>query len=174
MKNSGKPFVLRFARLLQPILLMVLMFGCNSISVSPIGHTVPEVKWIALPQSGEYSGTWTNEDMSLAYKFLRNQSQLTISGSIQFADRITNSFMVVQYFHLDVLPVDAQGKILDMVALTTEGNVNLEFNRSVAFTKTLTLPSNAASIVFSYRGRAYGGNSADGGGTIDFWEYPVY
>ncbi|HQN18090.1 MAG TPA: hypothetical protein PKV86_03080 [Syntrophobacteraceae bacterium] len=174
MKHSGRSFALGFGRLLWPILLMVLVFGCNSISVSPIGHTVPEVKWIALPQSGEYSGTWTNEDLSLPYKFLRNQSQLTISGSVRFADRITNSFKTIQYFHLDALPVDSQGKVLDMVALTTEGNVILEFNRSVAFSKDLTLPPNTASIVFSYRGRAYGGNSADGGGTIDFWEYPVY
>jgi hypothetical protein len=153
------------------MLVMVLMFGCQSLSFDPKGHTVPERSWIALPQAGEYSGTWTNEDLTLDYKFVRNQSQLRISGSIQFADRITKNFLIIQYFHLDAIPVDAQGKVLDMIGLTSAASVNTIFDHSLEFNSILTLPSNTETIAFSYRGRAYGTEHGD---IMDFWEYPVY
>jgi hypothetical protein len=174
MRNSGRPAKLGYAKCLRLILLTAVVVGCQSLSFDPRGRTVPETSWISLPQSGESSGTWTNEDLTLLYKFVRNQSQLNVSGTIQFADRITDSFLIIQYFHLDAIPVDARGKVLDMIGLTTAGQVNTLFDRSVDFRNNLTLPPDTAAIAFSYRGRAYEGDGADGGGIMDFWEYPVY
>jgi len=174
MKDSARPLFSSCSRLFVCMLVMAFLSGCQSLSFSPKGHTVPESSWIALPQTGEYSGTWTNEDLSLAYNFVRNQSQLRISGTIKFADRITNSFLIVQYFHLDAVPVDAQGKVLDMIGLTSAAVVNTLFDRSLDFTSVLTLPPDTAAIAFSYRGRAYEGDGGDGGGIMDFWEYPLY
>jgi hypothetical protein len=171
MKDSARPLFSASCRLLGFMLVMVLMFGCQSLSFDPKGHTVPENRWIALPRAGEYSGTWTNEDLTLDYKFVRNQSQLRISGSIQFADRITKNFLIIQYFHLDAIPVDAQGKVLDMIGLTSAASVNTIFDHSLEFNSILTLPSNTEAFVFSYRGRAYGTEHGD---IMDFWEYPVY
>jgi len=174
MKDSERPLFSACGRLLGCMLLMALMFGCQSISFDPKGRTVPEGRWIGLPRAGEYSGTWTNEDLTLAYKFVRNQNQLRISGSIEFADRITHNFLIVQYFHLDAIPVDGQGKVLDMIGLTSAGDVNTLFDRSLDFSSILTLPPNTAAIAFSYRGRAYEGDGGEGGGIMDFWEYPLY
>jgi hypothetical protein len=171
MKDSSRPLFSACSRLLGYMLLIVLMFGCQSLIFDPRGHRVPESSWIELHPSGDYSGTWNNEDLSLAYKFVRNQSQLRISGSIQIADRITNSFLIIQYFHLDAIPVDAQGKVLNMIGLTSAANVNTLFDHSLDFSTTLTLPSNTEAIAFSYRGRAYGTEHGD---IMDFWEYPVY
>jgi hypothetical protein len=111
------------------------------------------------------------KDLTLNYKFVRNNSRLRISGSIQFADRITKSYLVIQYFHLDAIPVDAQGKILDMIGLTSAAGVNTIFDHSLEFNSILILPSNTEAIVFSYRGRTYGMKDS---GSMDFWEYPVY
>ena len=174
MKDLARPLFSTCCRLVGFMLVLVLLFGCQSLSFDPKGHTVPESSWISLPQSGESSGTWTNEDLTLAYNFARNQSQLNISGTIQFADRITDSFRIIQYFHLDAIPVDAQGKVLDMIGLTAAGQVNTLFDRSVDFRNNLTLPPDTAAIAFRYRGRAYESDGGDGGGIMDFWEYPVY
>jgi hypothetical protein len=170
MKDSAGPLFSTGFRLLGFMLVTVLMFGCQSLSVDPKGHTVPESNWVAIPRDGEYSGTWDNEDLSLKYRFFRNQNQIKISGSIQFADRITKTYLVIQYFHLDAIPVDAQGKVLDMIGLTSAGSVNTIFDNSLEFTGTLTLPPDTQSIAFSYRGRTAGTKD---GGFMDFWEYPL-
>jgi len=150
---------------------MLLMFGCQSLTFDPRGHIVPESSRIAFPRDGEASGTWTNDDLILAYRFVRNQSQLWIAGSIQFADRITKVYLGIQYFHLDALLVDAQGKVLDQVGLTSSASINTVYDNSLVFNSILTLPPNTEAIAFSYRGKTFGTKD---GGTMDFWEYPVH
>ena len=173
MEHSVVSFAAR-GRLIGLVLITAFLCGCQGLSFDPRGHTVPETNWIRLPESGEYSGTWNNEDLTLAYKFVRNQSQLGVSGVVQFAPRITNNFLVIEYFHLDAIPVDAQGKVLGMIGLTSASRVNTQFGRPLDFSNLLTLPPNTAAIAFSYQGRAYSDGSEDGGGFMDFWEYPLY
>jgi hypothetical protein len=174
MKNVGEALGTLCWIIPSLILISVILLGCQSVSFKPIGHMVPENKWLVLSQSGDQSGAWKSEDLILDYKYDRYQSQLSISGIIHFAGRITNNYSIVQYFHLDAIPVDAQGKVLDMISLTTAGDMNTLFDGPVDFNKILTLPPETAAIAFSYRGRAYGSGSYFDGGFMDFWEYPVY
>jgi hypothetical protein len=155
-------------------MISVVLLGCQSASFAPMGHMVPEDKRLLLSQSGDQSGTWRTEDLILDYKYDRYQDQLSISGTIRFAGRITNNYATVQYFHLDAIPVEAQGKVLDMISLTTAGDINTLYEGPVDFYKILTLPPNTTAIAFSYRGRAYGSGSYFDGGFMDFWDYPVY
>jgi hypothetical protein len=155
-------------------LISVMLLGCQSLNFTPIGHTVPQNKWIFLSQSGDQSGSWRSEDLILDYKYDRDHSQVYISGVIRFGGPIRNQFQIIQYFHLDAIPVDAQGKVLDMIALTSAGEINMLYDGPIDFSKMLTLPANTAAIAFSYRGRASGGGSYFDGGFADFWEYPVY
>ena len=169
MNSPGKWFVAS-SRPLVCLLAMVFMAGCQTLLFDLKGRTVQDGSWIALPAAGEYSGTWDNEDLNIAYKFHRNKSQLGISGSIRFTDRVTNSFFIIQYFHIDTIPVDSQGKVLDMIGLISAANVNTLFDRSIDFNNILTLPPNTEAIAFSYQGRAYGTEHGD---IMDFWEYPI-
>jgi hypothetical protein len=156
------------------VLVSVILLGCQGLNVAPVGHTVPQNKWISLSQAGNQSGIWQTEDLIMDYKYDRDHSQLYISGVIRFASPIRFQFELVQYFHLDAIPIDAQGKVLDMIALTTAGELNTLYDGPIDFSKVLTLPANTAAIAFSYRGRASGGGSYFDGGFADFWEYPVY
>lgn len=174
MNNIGKELAARRWRLPVLILIGVILSGCESVSLMPVGHMVPANKWIHLSQSGDQSGRWRTEDLFLDYKYDRYQSQLNISGVIVFAGRISGNYSIVQYFHLDAIPVDAQGKVLNMISLATAGDINTLYDGPVNFSKVLTLPPETAAIAFSYRGRAYGGHSYFDGGFMDFWEYPVY
>jgi hypothetical protein len=170
MKGSARPRVFADRRLFALMLAMVSLLGCQSLSFDPKGYTVPESCWIALPPDGNSSGEWTNDDIILRYSFLRSQSQLRVSGSIRFTDRITKIYLLIQYFHLDLIPLDARGNVLDMIGLTTATGVNTVFDNSVEFKTVLTLPSNTEAFAFSYRGRTYGTKD---GGFMDFWEYPL-
>jgi hypothetical protein len=174
MKNPARALASWCWKLLTLVLINVILLGCQSVSLTPIGHTVPENRWILLSQSGDQSGTWQSEDLILDYKYDRYQDHLSISGIIRFAGRIMNNYGIVQYFHLDAIPVDSQGKVLGMIGLTTAGDLNTMYDDRVDFYKILTLPPNTTAIAFSYRGRAYGSGSGFDGGFMDFWDYPVY
>lgn len=156
------------------ILVSAILLGCQGMAFEPTGRTVPEDKWIFLSQAGDQTGTWRNQDLTLDYKYDRYQNQLSISGIIRFSGRFAYNYSLIQYFHLDVIPVDAQGKALEMIGLTTAGDLNSLYDGPVDFYKILTLPPNTAAIAFSYRGRASGNASGFGGGYLDFWEYPLY
>jgi hypothetical protein len=174
MKGFAKAFCSGCGKLLTLILASSILLGCQSLNLAPIGHTVPQDKWILLSQAGDQSGVWQSKDLVLNYKYDRDHSQVYISGVIRFGGLIMNHYELIQYFHLDAIPVDAQGKVLDMIALTTAGEMNTLYDGPIDFNKILTLPANTAAIAFSYRGRASGGGSYFDGGYADFWEYPVY
>lgn len=171
MDASSRRLLATWTGLTGFMLAIAISFGCQGLSFNPKTHAVPESKWVALPSDGEHSGTWSNEDLSLRYVLVRNQSRLRISGSIQFTERITKTYLIIHYFHMDLIPVDAQGKVLDMLGVVSAASVNTMYDYSVDFNRTLTLPSNCEAIAFSYRGRTAGTRDA---GSMDFWEYPVH
>jgi hypothetical protein len=174
MEDSQKAFGSHYRRMILVILAMVFVVGCQSLSFDPRGHTVPEAKRISLPESGDYSGTYDNGDFGLAYKLARNQGQASISGRLRFDERITYSYYIIRYFHLDLIALGAEGKVLEMIPLTTVGNLNAIFDDSVEFNKAFTFPPNTVAMAFSYTGKACGDGSGDGGDVMDFWEYPLY
>ena len=177
MKDSKISNAASKGRLLAIICAAVLVFGCQTLSFDPRGHTVPEAKRIAIPDSGEKLGVYKNEDLTLTYKMTRTPGLLTISGEIRFADRIAENFPVIQYFHLDAILIDAQGKVQDMAGLTTAAYYHSEYvtpsDYPPTFNTPITVTENTKSVAFSYTGRAFDATGSDGGG-MDFWEYPVY
>jgi|WetSurMetagenome_2_1015567.scaffolds.fasta_scaffold01675_11 hypothetical protein len=174
MEASLRLLVRWCRRVVGIVLVMAFTVGCQSLSFNPRGHTVPEAKRIALPQSGDYSSTYDNGDFDLAYKLVRNQGQSSISGRLRFDERITYSYYIIRYFHLDLVALDAEGKVLEMIPLTSVGNLNAIFDNSIEFNKTLAFPPNTVAMAFSYTGKACGDGSGDGGDVMDFWEYPLY
>jgi hypothetical protein len=174
MKRAMKAGGRCYGRVISAILAVVFLVGCQSLSFDPRGRTVPEAKRIALPQSEDYASIYDNGDFDLAYKIASNQGQTSISGRLRFNERITYNFYIIRYFHLNLIALDADGKVLEMMPLTTVGNLNAIFNDPVEFKRTLRLPSNTAAIAFSYTGQAWGDGTGDGGDVMDFWEYPLY
>jgi hypothetical protein len=162
------------AKLLKLILVSFVLLGCQSVEVGTTGRTVPQNKWILLSEAGNQSGKWQTQDLILEYEYDRDHTHLYITGVIHFVTPIRNQWGLVEYFHLDLIPVDAQGAVLEMIPLTTTGEVNLLTDGPVDFTKTLTLPGNTAAMAFSYTGKGSGGGSYFDGGYGDFWEYPYY
>jgi hypothetical protein len=156
---------------------VLLLLGCQSLIFDPRSHQVPEDKRIAIPDSGEQTGVFKNEDLILIYKMVRTAGQLRISGEIRFADRISESFPIIQYFHLGAMLLDGQGKILEMTNLTSVGSYRTQYaaipDYPLVFSTPIALLGNTRSIAFNYTGKAYDPTGPDGG-MMDFWEYPVY
>jgi hypothetical protein len=156
---------------------VLLLLGCQSLIFDPRGHQVPEDRRITIPDSGEQAGVYKNEDLRVAYKMVRASGQLRISGEIRFADRISESFPVIQYFNLGAMLLDGQGKILDIANLTSAGFYRTQYamvpDYPLVFNTSIVLSGSARSFAFHYTGRALDPGDNDGG-MMDFWEYPVY
>jgi hypothetical protein len=148
--------------------------GCQTLLINPVGRTVPENKRLALRDSGEWTGTYQNEDLVLTYIMRRTAGLLNISGRIQFTRRIAENFPVVVYFHLDAILIDSQGRALTMTGLTSVSNYSTEYitpsDPPFTFNARISIPENAESLAFSYTGQAY--DPTEHGGPTDFWEYP--
>jgi hypothetical protein len=163
------------SRLLVVICALFFICSCQALLINPRGHMVQEDKRISIPDSGESTGVYKNEDLVLAYKMVRTADRLNISGRIQFTRRIAENFPLVRYFHLDAILVDTQGKAQYMAGLTSVSNYYSEYitpsDPPITFNTPITVSENTKSIAFSYTGKAYD-PTEDGGGGTDFWEYP--
>jgi hypothetical protein len=177
MKNISISHSGSKAKLFAMIGAVILIFGCRTVVFDPRGRMVPDAKRIALPESGERAGVFKNEDLTLAYKLTRTSGQLYISGQIRFAERIAENFPLIQYFHLSVMLIDAQGKVLDVAGLISAAYYRAQSaliaGSPISFKTPVAITDNTNSIAFSYTGKAYDNTERDRG-SIEFWEYPVY
>jgi len=155
---------------------ILLLFGCQSLVLDPRGRLVPQDKRMTIPDAGEQAGVYENEDLRLAFKMIRTPGQLQIFGNLGFADRISRNFPVVRTFHLGVMLLDDQGKILEMVNLISVSFYRTQYaiipDYPLAFRRLVPLRENTRSIAFNYTGNAF--DPTFDGGMMDFWEYPVY
>jgi len=176
MKNSTARYEKSRGILLVIICLALIQSGCQTLSFDPRGRTVPEAKRIALQESGESRGIYKTDDLTLTYKMARAPGKLTITGEIHFADRVIENFPVIQYFHLDAILIDAQGKVQDIVGLISASFYRSEYillsDPPLAFNTSLTVGESTKSIAFSYTGKGIDPTER-AGGSMDFWEYPV-
>ena len=128
-------------------------------------------------QSGEHLGNYRNDDLAIEYQYLNSGQELKIWGKVKFASATQLNFNIVDYFNLSLLLGDSQNQILSHHGLVSTRWVNLtSSNNEVRFSQTVRLPPGASVMAFTYTGQASEGGSGDaedGGGNVQFWEYPV-
>ncbi len=161
----------------KSLLLLVLavflgLAGCRSLSLSGVGKMVSEENRIPLVEAGTEYGSWQTRDLTLDYRYSRDQSTLGISGAISFAGQLKKNFSFLEYFYLSVIFLDSQGRVLEMRGLTSTNYGYIEY--PITFNTTLTVPYTTQSIAFSYRGQARSAGSHDTGSSTYFWEYPIH
>jgi hypothetical protein len=94
-----------------------------------------------------------------------------VSGVVRFADLIKYNYLVIRYFHLDVLFVDSGGKLLAMTGLVSTGSRRTE--DPITFNARVPMPQGTAAIAFSYRGEALEAGSGRLSSPSYFWHYPI-
>lgn len=148
---------------------VLLLAGCQNVSFYTGGGHVAEQERTALVE-GEHNGSWQARDLSVKYHYARKQDQVHIDGTIYFADLLRDNFTLIHDFHLAVILIDAQGKVLGAYGLIGSSRDDLT---PLSFKTRVPLPPNAVSMAFSYQGTALGGGDHEGGGSAYFWKYPV-
>ncbi len=125
---------------------------------------VPPADRLSIAQP-RYSGLWKGPDLSVEYRYSRDQGQIDLSGKVRFA-YFWIGYTDLEYFQLRAVFLDENGRVLESDGLAT----NRDSFESIPFHATLKLPSSAVFMAWSYQGMAVGG----GNGPTSFWFYPIY
>ncbi|MGA2226489.1 MAG: hypothetical protein ABSH41_18795 [Syntrophobacteraceae bacterium] len=153
------------SRFLLSLITLVLCIAGLQISADTAGAGfVPPADRLSIAQPS-YSGLWKGPDLSVEYRYSRDQSQIDLSGKVRFA-YFWIGYTLLQYFRLSAVFLDENGRVLESDGLVT----NRDSFESIPFHSKLKLPSNAVFMAWSYGGLAGGG----GNGPTSFWFYPIY
>jgi len=152
------------------VLLGTLLIGCQGAMLSPTGGRVPLAQAIPVSQ-GQHSGGWETRDLAVDYQYILDGNNLRIAGVTHFADYMRINFRQIERFHMGMLFLDNQGKVIGSTPITT-GYPYMDPERPLEFAETINLPSGTDAVVFRYTGEAVSFDSADGGISQPFWYYP--
>lgn len=157
------------------VLLMVwvtgmCLIGCQGtlLSASGKGQTIQPSAQIKIVQTDPQSGLFSDDYVSVKYKYTASGGNLQISGSVRFESAIRGNFLIVQTFDLGLLLGDETGKVLLQQGLTTA--VEADVSSSQNFHTTVILPPQAVTMAFTYNGVAFG---SGGTSPTSFWADPV-
>lgn len=152
---------------------LVLLFSltaCQGTLLTDVrGKTVPAEHHIPLAESA--SSQWEARELTIDYRYRLGPGNFAVSGVVRLADLIRYNYLVIRYFHLDVLFVDSQGKILGMAGLVSTG-----FRRTedpIPFNALVPMPQGTSAFAFSYRGEALEAGPGRLSSPTYFWHYPV-
>ena len=158
------------------LVLLASLAGCGSLPKYYSDKIIPENNLIALKTGGPHENNWVTEDLLVSYLYTRNEDQLKISGTIDFADNL-KAFNKLDYFDFWVYFTDSENKIIGHLLISPF--TFFDQVEKTAFEKNYTLPAGANAMVFSYRGSASEGGSGggdslrDGGISWTFWKTPL-
>jgi len=147
----------------------VFLPACQSLMLTYRGATVHPEDRIPLVAGALQAGGYLAPDLTVYYQYVWNQSELDISGVVVFAGSISNNFTLIKTFHMSLVLLDAQGRILEMKLLQTASPGDP--SDPTPFSERIALPPGVSGMAFVYSGDAREGGQ-DGVATT-FWHYPI-
>ncbi len=158
-------------------LLLGMLVTCQGRFLSYQGAVAKRENRIALLEGGQHTDSWKTRDLSIRYKYQRDQGNAELSGTVELDKSLGRSFSTLEYLILWVHLLDAEGRVLGSKWLLTSEYRHMV--RKLSFKRSMELPPGTTAIAFSYSGRVRdGGGSgrtledAGDGDSWDFWLYP--
>jgi hypothetical protein len=151
------------------IVLATVIFSLVGCAFNYIGRTVLEEDRIVLNE-GSHAGVWSALDVRVPYRYALQGNNLRISGAVEFESRITFNFTTIKYFHLSVMFLDNEGRVISSVGIISSAYSYPKYH--IPFNSRIHLPPGTAYLSFSYNGEALG-SFRDGSGPTSFWYYPL-
>jgi len=166
-----------FARLLTVFVSFTVLgasfIGCQGSSlITGKGDQLQPSVQIAIATSGEQSGNYQTDNVTIDYTYTRPAPQtLQISGTVSYSSALQQNFSMINYFNLGIFLADASGYVLGMRDLATgQANFTSGAPTNLTFNKTLQIPAATAMMGFRYEGQAQGDMH---GSPTEFFQDPV-
>ncbi|MDP3284126.1 MAG: hypothetical protein Q8M56_06835, partial [Desulfobacterales bacterium] len=120
--------------------------------------------------AGKTRGVWETGDLSLRYEYLIRGDRIQLDGEAILTDKLTH-FTKLDHLSILVQFLDREGMVLDHEILYLSASGPLIPMIRPSFSRSFVLPSETASMSFSYSGKVSDG-SGDDGIDWDFWTTP--
>ena len=147
----------------------VFLLACQSLMVTYQGATVHPEDRIPLVAGAPQTGGYLAPDLAVDYQYLWNQSELDISGAVVFAGSISGNFSSIVDFHLSLVLLDAEGRIVGTKLLQAASFGDPSY--PMPYSERFALPPEVSGMAFVYSGDAREGG--EDGVTTTFWHYPI-
>ncbi|MDP2862961.1 MAG: hypothetical protein Q8N95_09235 [Desulfobacterales bacterium] len=164
-------FILNIRYIVTGVFCIICLHGCMGGMAGWKGHNVRKDNRIPLEDAaGKTSGVWKTGDLSLRYDCLIKGNRIQLDGETTLTEKLTH-FTTLDHLSIMVQFLDREGTVLGHEILYISSYrawipmINLSFSRS------FVLPSETASMSFSYSGKVSDG-SGDDGIDWDFWSTP--
>jgi hypothetical protein len=166
-----------------PVLFVLinLCIACAGSNPLSPGAWVAEEDRIALMDGGPHKGTWKTRDLSIQYEYQDAAPSLQVKGVLELANYIPMGFSTLEYLHLYIHFLDANGTVLATQRLRAFGYQSFRLAREMTFNERFDLTQDTVAFAFSYSGKATaaggpgpsGSNSSSEGRTDwEFWKVP--
>jgi hypothetical protein len=138
------------------------------------GETVPAERRIPFKEGGPHESVWTTNDLSLVYRYTKNQNALRLDCELKLNKKKYRGFAIVNHIFFRVNFIDIVGRIIKTKVVWNPGFTMDVWNWT--FESDLDIPPKATGMVFSYEGslRESQGGGVDTGAIVkDFWKSPL-
>ncbi|MCP4692471.1 MAG: hypothetical protein GY859_30790 [Desulfobacterales bacterium] len=131
---------------------LFLLASCKSALLTFQGAVVKEDLRVVLEEDGAGDAAWETRDVSLRCQYKRADGWLELLGVVRIADHLRNSYDVMEFFHLTLFFLDADGRVIDSKNLSLGAYRNEIWE--MPFERSVDAPESAGAIAFGYSGRA--------------------
>lgn len=166
--------IIRIAHSLFWVFLLVAVVSCGFRPMRIKGQTVPEAGRIPFKEGGPHESVWTTKDLSLIYRYTKNQNNLSLDCELKLNKNRYGGLAIVNHIYFIVNFIDIEGKIIKTKVAWNPGFTMDVWNWS--FTSELDIPPKSTGMVFSYEGslrESQGGGEDTGVILIDLWRSPL-
>jgi hypothetical protein len=176
MELHKKPSII-ISKIGLPVILLGIVVACQGRFLSYQGAVAKQESRIALQEGGSHTGSWKTRDLSMDYRYQRDQGNMELSGTVELDKSLERGFPTLEYLILRVHLLDAEGRVLESEEILTSEYRHMV--KKLSFKQSMELPQGTAAMAFSYRGRVrdVGGSGmavddSGGGDSWDFWLHP--
>lgn len=155
-------------------MLMAAIVLCGLLGTATMSASQSQVKLIPLVAGSPQQGMFQSDYLTINYNYTFTQSQLTVSGNLNFDASLTMNYPGLRQFYLEVLLLNGQGGVIERSNVQLRSGFTWGDNEAMAasaFNAQLSVPPQTAAMTFYYNGVTQGG--LGGGGGTSFWNDPV-
>ncbi len=131
---------------------LMMSVSCSSTLFNYQDTVVKEEFRIALERDGAGEGAWETRDVSLRCQYKESDGRLELTGEVRIADHLRNSYDVVEFFHLTLLFLDAEGRVVGSKRHSLAPFRKDTWEYPIKW--SVDAPENARAISFGYNGKA--------------------
>jgi hypothetical protein len=151
---------------------VISLSGCSGTFLSYKGKVITQENNIIDLKQGDQQGIWKTNELSIIYHYQLVNGSVKISGEVDLLGGLQTGFNAVDHLIVQLLILNDNSTVINNVNIYSADHFHSTKYIPMLFDATISIPSDAKSISFTYDGRLSDGAGVDEGTSYDFWYFP--